>query len=239
MFSNIRTNYSGHEAAYQLRKARGDAGWGSPDCIAEEIAGFDALLREEYVPKRGRFLEVGCGAGEIALWFGEQGFEVYGVDLAPTAIAWAREKTAASNIPAVFQVGDVLNLQDFADDFFDFVLDGHCFHCIIPAVQPGETRTDRERFLSSVWRVLKPGGYFRVNTMCGDPPDALKPRFDVNTRCMLREGPMGPFAERYHGMPQDILNEIRSAGFVIRRWHVAAAEHSDESDDLLVDAIKP
>lgn len=53
------------------------------------------------------------GAGEIALWLVEKGYEIYGVDIAPTAITWAQENAKEHNIKADFRVGDVLDLQDY------------------------------------------------------------------------------------------------------------------------------
>lgn len=38
----------------------------------------------EYV--RGRVLDVGCGAGRVALWLQRKGFDVTGIDVSPTAI---------------------------------------------------------------------------------------------------------------------------------------------------------
>lgn len=44
------------------------------------------------VPTRG--LEVGCGTGTNVIWLSQQGFEMSGVDLSPTAIERAEAKAA-------------------------------------------------------------------------------------------------------------------------------------------------
>lgn len=41
---------------------------------------------------RGRVLDVGCGAGRVALYLQEQGFDVVGVDISPLAIEVSRQR---------------------------------------------------------------------------------------------------------------------------------------------------
>ena len=87
-----------------------------------------------------------------------KGYDVSGVDIAPTAIEWANEKARTAASSARFFVGSVLELNDFADCSFDIVVDSKCFHCII-----GE---DRNTFLKEASRVLKKGGYLLIDSMC-------------------------------------------------------------------------
>ena len=225
----MKTNYGGHEGAYKKRKKDGRAGWDTAEGTQETIALLEKVLQAEYVPKSGKLLELGCGAGDITLWFAEKGYDIYGVDLAPTAIAWAQEKAEERNLQADFQVGNVLELQNYTDDFFDFVLDGHCFHCII-----GD---DRKLFLESAYRTLKPGGFLHVNTMCGEVTnEELKKHYDPQSRCHIYKG----IASRYIGLADDILGEIRNAGFQILHWEVELSkEGAPDQDNLLVNAIKP
>ena len=121
----------GHNGGYKRHKTEGQAGWDTAEGYKRSIAILEKSLQAAYVPKSGRLLELGCGAGNITLWLAEKGYEVYGVDIAPTAIQWAQESAQARHLKADFRVGNVLDLKGYLDDFFDFVLDGHCFHCII------------------------------------------------------------------------------------------------------------
>ncbi len=226
----MKTNYIGHDDGYKKRKAEGRAGWDTAEGYEESKVILEKWLQAEHVPKSGKLLEVGCGAGDIALWFAEQEYEVYGVDIASTAIEWAKEKAEERNLKADFRVGSVLDLKEYSDDSFDFVLDGHCFHCII-----GE---DRKLFLASARRVLKPKGFFHVRTMCGDiahlENEEVKKSFDPKTRCTIHKG----FATRYLGLPENILQEIRNADFNILHWEVKPRKDQNDVDELLVDAIK-
>jgi len=221
----MKTDYFSHDSAYKHRKASGEPGWASSEEAKDFQRTLEGVFKAEYVPKKGRFLELGCGAGEMSLWFAEKGFEVYGIDISPTAVVWAKEKAAVRKIKADFRVGSVLDLSEFPDNYFDYILDGHCLHCII-----GD---DRRKFLSKALRVLKPGGFFFSETMCGDirDPEVLK-LFDPVSRCMIRNG----IAGRYIGQADDILVEFKQAGFELLGYEVSP--DLDAQDDLRIHATK-
>lgn len=173
-------------------------------------------------------LEVGCGAGDLSLWLAARGYLVQGVDIAPTAVAWAREKAQAQGLRAEFQVGDVTNLAGYSANAFDLVLDGYCLHCII-----GQ---DRGALLGSVRRVLKPGGIFHVRTMCDDPAtEACRQNYDPLSRCQV----YGDIAARYYGRAGDIRAEVQAAGFQIAASHVERPRDGKGQDLLYLDARKP
>jgi hypothetical protein len=62
--------------------------------------------------------------------------------------------------------------------------------------------------------------------MCADPSD--KRYSDPISRYMVRNG----IAGRYKGLPEDIMEEIRAAGFHIKHWEVEMAS-DDEHPDML------
>ena len=224
----MKTNYIGHDSAYKRLKADGKTGWDDDEQTKKFTSTLERTLQIENVPKSGKFLELGCGAGEITLWFSEKGYDASGVDISPTAIDWAGEKAKTNNQKANFQVGNVLGLHNYSNDHFDIVLDGHCFHCII-----GD---DRKDFLKSAYRVLKSGGIFIIETMCGEVGnEKVKKNFDPESRCIV----YNDIATRYIGLSGDILEEIKNAGFQILSWERASdREFKPDQDDLLVVAIK-
>jgi SAM-dependent methyltransferase len=121
--------------------------------------------------------------------------------------------------------GNVVDLAGLPDECFGFVLDSHCLHCII-----GE---DRAAFFKSAARVLVPGGYFPVETMCGPVKEGTLEGYDPGSRCVVING----IASRYLGLPDDILGEITGAGFRILEHRVT--QEDDEHPDLTVEATKP
>lgn len=221
-----RTDYLGiHDKQYQKLRAEGRPGFTSEEDVRDMFAFVEAVLQKEGRGSAGRLLELGCGDGCLTLPLARKGFETYGLDISPTAIAWAKEKAQAQALNPDFRIGNVLDLP-YPDYFFDLVVDGHCLHCII-----GE---DRKRFLSQVLRVTRPGGLFLVMTMCGDPhEEEVKRWFDPVSRCIVCDG----LAGRYLGLPEDILKEISSSGFAIKSSEVT--EDAPQQGDLKVAATKP
>jgi 2-polyprenyl-3-methyl-5-hydroxy-6-metoxy-1,4-benzoquinol methylase len=225
----MKTNYQGHDNVYKKHKAEGKGGWDpTPEVTKETFANLSKMLEAKYVPKKGKLLELGCGAGNITLWMAEKGYDVYGVDIAPTAISWAQEKAKKQALKADFRVGSVVDLNGYSDNYFDFILDGHCLHCIIDG--------DRKLFLSNSYRALKPGGFFFVDTMCGEVMNKeMQKQFDPESRCLVSNG----IASRYIGLPENIITEIKQAGFNILHSEVSPHKNADDLDSLMVHAIKP
>lgn len=221
----MKTNYAAHDGQYQKRRATGAPGWNDDDVIAENVAVLADVFQSPHFPRTGRLLEMGCGAGDMALGLAALGYAVSGVDISPTAVEWARDKARERSLNADFRVGSVLNLADYADCSFDIVLDGHCLHCVIGA--------DRADFLASAKRVLKPGGVLHINTMCGDHfANRFPEQFDPGSRCQIWNG----VALRYTGHAEDIVAEVQAAGLEIIQSQVVLSVSEKGSDMLLIDA---
>ena len=74
----------------------------------------------------GRVLDIGCGTGEHTILLADAGYDVVGVDGAPTAVAHARSNAAAHGVDARFEVADALTLT--ADQTYDTIIDSALFH---------------------------------------------------------------------------------------------------------------
>ena len=114
---------------YAKQKAEGRPGWTSE--YGETERALDAFLARWRIPTKGRFLELGCGAGNLTLYVAGKGFEAYGIDISSEGILWAKEKMVASKLHADFRVGSVVDLRGYPDGFFDVVYDGGCLIMVI------------------------------------------------------------------------------------------------------------
>jgi len=219
-------DYLGHDAEYRRRRALGRKGWDEEASFRQTIAAMEAFW-EAPVPLvasgQPTMIELGCGAGDLSLYFASHGFQVTGIDIAPFAIEWAREKAAKRGMTAAFLVADLTRELDFPPPPADLVLDGHCLHCII-----GD---DRQVFLRNARRCLGPGGIFHVNSMCGTPHAPNGRNFDPISRCIVQSD----IAQRYFGMADSILQELADAGFKILRHAVIPAQYEGDEDCLLAD----
>lgn len=98
---------------------------------------------------RGRSIDIGCGAGTVALWLARNGYRALGVDISPTAIAAARRRALRRARPPRFEVASAYALP-LGDRRADLATDFGCFH-----TQPPERRAAYAR---EVARVLRPNG---------------------------------------------------------------------------------
>jgi len=115
----------------------------------------------------GRVLDAGCGTGENALYLASQGFEVWGIDAAQSAIKKAKEKTKERGIAVDFLVSDALKLQ-LLHTKFDTIIDCGLFH-----VFPDE---ERPIFAASLSSALHPGGKYFMLCFSEHEPGTYGPR---------------------------------------------------------------
>jgi len=115
---------------------------------------FDQLLRGRVRPGMS-VLDAGCGSGRNLVYFLRSGYEVFGADRDPAAIAAVRQLAASvgAKTPAEnFRAEELENLS-FPDGIADFVVSSAVLHFAY----------DDNHFdgmLRGSWRVLKPGGIF-------------------------------------------------------------------------------
>ncbi|WP_245224565.1 class I SAM-dependent methyltransferase [Pedobacter ginsenosidimutans] len=83
-----------------------------------------------------------------------QGFDVYGVDLDPSAIAAVRELAATQGIAEPKKHFTVAPVEDipYKDETFDLVISSAVLHF-------AKNLSHFESMLNSMWRCIKPGGY--------------------------------------------------------------------------------
>ncbi|HET6203551.1 MAG TPA: class I SAM-dependent methyltransferase [Planctomycetota bacterium] len=117
----------------------------TPPAIARSFEVEEAFVRE-HLPRRGRVLEVGCGAGRFLARLGDRGSRAFGCDLAVAALAKAREVLAGS-VPLCAADAGALPFRDAA---FDGVL------CIQASL--GNFGDRIEAALREMRRVLWPDG---------------------------------------------------------------------------------
>ena len=108
---------------------------------------FDQLLRGRIAPGM-RIFDAGCGSGRNLVYLLREGYEVFGVDEDPRAVAATRRLAGSDN----FRV-EALEAMSFPDGFADVVISSAVLHFA----------RDEEQFgamLRGAWRVLKPCGLF-------------------------------------------------------------------------------
>lgn len=131
---------------WESRYRTGDTPWEK----GEGSPGLADFLRERSDLPRGTVLVPGCGTGHDARTWARHGFVPTGLDIAPSAVRLATERTALEGLPGTFRVGDFLRTPAF--DQFDWVFEHTLFCAIAPE--------DRGLYPEAAARWLRPGGQF-------------------------------------------------------------------------------
>jgi SAM-dependent methyltransferase len=153
------------QAGWDQRYVEGDLPWdsGKPDPHLGRV-----IEKFGIAPSRG--LEIGCGTGTNTIWLAGEGFEMTGVDLAPTAIEKAEAKAAEAGVSCDLMVRDFLS-EEVPGGPFAFIYDRGCFHVF-------DTDGERARFAEHVAKLLGPAGVWHsfVGSTDGPPRDTGPPR---------------------------------------------------------------
>jgi SAM-dependent methyltransferase len=100
----------------------------------------------------GDAVDLGCGAGNYAVWLASNGFEVTGLDISPEAVALAQKLAEKQGVSCRFLACDLTGEVEGLDLCFDFAFDWEVLHHVFP--------DDRERYVSNVHRMLRPGARY-------------------------------------------------------------------------------
>ena len=122
-----------------------------PEAFERKIA-----ITKEHMSPGDVVLDIGCGTGSLALRLAGDAAEVHGLDLSSEMVRIARGKAEDQGVENVtFHVGPFDDNVPFEDDS----LDGLCAYSILHLVP------DRKAALNTIFRLLKPGGFFISSTV--------------------------------------------------------------------------
>jgi SAM-dependent methyltransferase len=125
-----------------------------PDALVELVQGGKV--------RPCKTIDLGCGAGNYAIYLAGLGFDVTGIDSSRTAITIATKNAQKKNIPCRFIAADLLGDLHEVNDTFDFAFDWELLHHIFPE--------DRENYMKNVYKILNPKAtYFSVCFSEKDP----------------------------------------------------------------------
>lgn len=135
------------------------------DCMYAPSKDAERFWADRARETGGPILELGCGTGRVTLPLAREGFDITGIDLAPSMLERAREKAAAEDVAVEWVEGDIRS--------FDI---GRRFDLIF---LPGNTvchlldRESLEHCLACIRAHLTPTGHFVVTVFVPDPSKLL------------------------------------------------------------------
>ena len=165
---------------------------------------LDAMRHGCLEKDRVRILEAGCGNGRLLRYFGEDGYDITGVDFAENAI----QKILNLNLGIKAEVGDVTNL-DFEDGRFTHVLAFGLYH-----------NFEEEMMLSALvetHRVLKRDGILCASFRADNLQNYLNDTFFSDRLKTIRKPEADPSLPRiFHKInltKKEVLRFVERAGF--------------------------
>lgn len=109
-----------------------------------------------------RAIDLGCGAGNYAIYLAQKGFDVTGVDISQAAIEIARKSAGSKGLKCNFFVADVVEELSKLNRTWDFACDWGLLHHILPE--------KRHKYVEGVYRILNPKGKYL--SVCFSEKDA-------------------------------------------------------------------
>lgn len=149
------------DGAYERRETPWEKGQPHP-ALVDFLAESGPLAGEIFVP--------GCGSGHDVRALSATTNHVVGIDIAPRAIAKARARPRIAN--EEYRLGDLFALPPTLDGKFDWVFEHTCFCAIDPS--------RREAYVSTVVRLLQPGGHLLAIFFINPDHDEEGPPFGVS-----------------------------------------------------------
>lgn len=104
-------------------------------------------LVEQESTKTGRAVVFGCGTGTNAIYLASKGFDVTGVDVAPSALIHAERKARKAGVKVRWIVADVLALPEMEP--VDLIFDRGCYHHV--------RKYNAAGYVKSVLGISRPG----------------------------------------------------------------------------------
>jgi len=147
-----------------------------------------AFLVEEHL-KDSVVLDLGCGMGRMNMMYDIK--EYHGLDTCQRMLIGA-QKLNLGRKNATFHMGDGKTLDEFADNYFDYVI------CSTVAIhlKIGTFRS----YTREAWRVLKPNGIFLVN---------LNRKSNINPSDFFKQFQIETINGDNVGVDQDIIYKLR------------------------------
>jgi len=199
--------------------------------VANGLEDWERDFVKEFMIKKRKVLDIGCGAGRETIALAKLGFDVVGIDIAPKMVGKARDNAQKENISVKFEVKNITELA-YPDMTFDYILFSRAIYSFIP------TRKLRVKVLRSIRRILKKGGFavFSGYIVTSFPSIKHYSSFifrkilglilgkgfasefgDIRTKKVSEVDSPGKCSCHFFSNPQEIKDEIKESGLSLVR----------------------
>jgi 2-polyprenyl-3-methyl-5-hydroxy-6-metoxy-1,4-benzoquinol methylase len=112
-----------------------------------------AITASNIIPKKGKCLDVGCGAGSETIFLAGCGYDVTGIDFSKEALEIAKKRARSKKVKVNWIYSSVLDT-GLKPHTIDFINDRGCFHLI--------ENKNRKKYAMEMYKLLKTGGYLFI-----------------------------------------------------------------------------
>jgi SAM-dependent methyltransferase len=168
------------------------------------------------IPKRSLILDQGCGTGYVAQFLLDEGHKVDCLDISPVAIKKCKQFFTLAGFNSEkynLWVQDFLTFE-YPETKYDGIMDLFTLHFV-----PHE---NQKRILESIFRALKPGGYFFLGVMLIGSIKIKEPysRITENGGTLLKVDEIEAYRCFYLWNPYEIRSVLTNLGFkIIHSYH--------------------
>lgn len=167
--------------------------------VAESKPTLFAQFVMRYLEQGKTIVDVGCGNGRDSIYFGEQGMNVYAVDMSETATQYI-QSLGKQNINVRNQ--NFISMLGNAQEEYDYLYSRFTVHAI--------SEEDQKSLLHNAYQSLKKSGYFFIEVRC--KLDTLYGKGElVEKDTYFYNGHRRRFVDQ-----QELEHALRSEGFVIQ-----------------------
>lgn len=148
-----------------------------------------------------KILDVGCGNGNHVVFFAEQGFEVYGIDISKEAIEIGNAWLAKKGLKADLRVGDIEKIP-FEDEYFDVVIS----HGVLDHIPFSKAK----KAMEEIKRVCVPKGYIYITLRSTEDSEFGRGGEVAHNTFVLQEGYEKGIIQHYFDLEEikELLGEF-------------------------------
>ena len=106
--------------------------------------------------KKLKFLDAGCGRGELLYFIAKKGYQVYGIDYSKDAVEMSQRLLKRKQIKGEVIKTDVSKIP-FSENYFDLIVS-------TDVIEHLDDEKAAVNFLNEMYRILKPKGKFYLHT---------------------------------------------------------------------------
>ena len=144
IMNEVYSNMSLEEIPWNREKA--------PELLIELVESGKIQLPQGMAGHTCKAIDLGCGAGNYAMYLASKGFDVTGVDISPKAIEIAKENAKKKSLSCNFLVADIVEGLSEFNQTWDFAYDWGVLHHILPE--------QRQQYVRNVHKILNPNGKY-------------------------------------------------------------------------------